>query len=561
MIILFFLAVFLFCALIALGESYYERDWPRDTGKFALIAAILLLCSLSAFGQNTRFDLPIYTVQAQGGNLLPVYAIPGAGVKFYSCTGSTCTTLATTYISATSMTTCPTSPVPMQVTLNGTSTCVPNADPYGNMGGWFQTGQYMATITAPGNSFNYYFTIGSGTFAGVQSVQGTAPIQVNGVSGVAETGAVVVSCAGGSCGGAGTVPVWPNIYYSAVAPNNAFIYASVIIGGTGYTVTVPSGCAGTFGNATADATLSTSLVFTDVTTSTTLCTLTFTSSSANATVTGSGGTLSSGDLISLTVATADTTLAGVTAELAGTTPGGGGGGGTTYSLTTSGTGGAATLVGSVFNIPQYQPQFTLTTSGTSGAATFVSNVLNIPQYSGGGGGGIPYPPSSGIPQIVSGTSWGATYNASTLIPRNFLPQASSTALGAAQCDGVTLTCPAGVFTVIAGAGGTVNSGGSYALPAYGSSASTTVGPSNIKTDSTGNNLIVPGSITSGSGAVLFSALPTCNTALGPAIRSISDPAVTTWGSTASGTGTAGTTNELVFCDAGTGSGTWTVFAK
>jgi hypothetical protein len=110
---------------------------------------------------NTRWDLPVTTVQAQGGNLLPIYAIPGAGVKFYSCSGSTCSALATTYISATSSTTCPTTPVPMQVTLNGSSTCVSNADPSGNIGGWFQTGQYMALITASGASYSYLFTIGA----------------------------------------------------------------------------------------------------------------------------------------------------------------------------------------------------------------------------------------------------------------------------------------------------------------------------------------------------------------------------------------------------------------
>ena len=127
----------------------------------------LLIFALAAplMAQNTRFDLPITTVQAQGGNLLPVYAIPGAGIKFYSCSGSVCTTLATTYISATSGTTCPVSPTPMQVTLNGSSTCVSTADPYGNMGAWFQAGQYMATITAQGGSYNYYFTVGSGSAA------------------------------------------------------------------------------------------------------------------------------------------------------------------------------------------------------------------------------------------------------------------------------------------------------------------------------------------------------------------------------------------------------------
>ena len=61
-----------------------------------------------------------------------------------------------------------------------------------------------------------------------------------------------------------------------------------------------------------------------------------------------------------------------------------GGGGSTLSLTTTGTSGAATLAGSVLNIPVYQGQLTLTTTGTSGAATLSGDILNIPQYSGGG---------------------------------------------------------------------------------------------------------------------------------------------------------------------------------
>ena len=130
------------------------------------ILSILWLLATPLMAQNVRWDLPITTVLAQGGNLLPLYAIPGAGIEFYSCSGSTCTTLATTYISATSSTTCPVSPTPMQVTLNGSSTCVSTADPYGNMGAWFQAGQYMATITAQGGSYNYYFTVGSGPGVG-----------------------------------------------------------------------------------------------------------------------------------------------------------------------------------------------------------------------------------------------------------------------------------------------------------------------------------------------------------------------------------------------------------
>jgi hypothetical protein len=46
--------------------------------------------------------------------------------------------------------------------------------------------------------------------------------------------------------------------------------------------------------------------------------------------------------------------------------------------------------------------------------------------------------------------------------------------------------------------GTVNTGSGYALPAYSSGASDTVGPSNITTDVTGNNLLVPGTIGTGA---------------------------------------------------------------
>ena len=60
-----------------------------------------------------------------------------------------------------------------------------------------------------------------------------------------------------------------------------------------------------------------------------------------------------------------------------------GGGGTTLSLTTTGASGAATLAGSVLNIPVYQGQLTLTTTGTSGAATLAGDILNIPNYATG----------------------------------------------------------------------------------------------------------------------------------------------------------------------------------
>ena len=51
------------------------------------------------------------------------------------------------------------------------------------------------------------------------------------------------------------------------------------------------------------------------------------------------------------------------------------------TLTTTGSSGAATLVGNTLNIPQYSGStISLTTTGTSGAATLVGSTLNIPQY-------------------------------------------------------------------------------------------------------------------------------------------------------------------------------------
>ena len=71
------------------------------------------------------------------------------------------------------------------------------------------------------------------------------------------------------------------------------------------------------------------------------------------------------------------------------------------SLTTTGTSGAATFVGSTLNIPQYQGTLTLTTTGTSGAATLIGTTLNIPQYAATPAG------SSGQVQFNNGGSFGA----------------------------------------------------------------------------------------------------------------------------------------------------------
>ena len=150
----------------------------------------LLIFALASplMAQNVRFDLPITTVQAQGGNLLPVYAIPGALVSFYN---SPAGTLANTYNSATSVSPCPSG---SQVVLNGSAACVSSADPYGNMGAWFQPGQYYATITAQGRSYNYYFTIAAGGgSSGIASITPSSTITCTPLVSGSCTGAVTLS--------------------------------------------------------------------------------------------------------------------------------------------------------------------------------------------------------------------------------------------------------------------------------------------------------------------------------------------------------------------------------
>lgn len=141
---------------------------------------LLLLLTSPVLAQNVRWDLPVYTTQASGGNLLPVLAIPGASVSFYNQPSGT---LASTYNSATSVSACPTG---TQVVLNGSGACVSNADPQGRMGAWFLPGQYMAKITGGGKTTSYYFTISGG---------GSGSIGVSALNTL--TGAVTIACGGG----------------------------------------------------------------------------------------------------------------------------------------------------------------------------------------------------------------------------------------------------------------------------------------------------------------------------------------------------------------------------
>lgn len=153
------------------------------------LAIMFLFCSLPAIAQNGRWDLQATTVQAQGGNLLPVYAIPGASVSFYSCTSdiaSSCVTPAVTYNGA--GTACPST---AQVNPQGSLACTAQADTAGNFGAWFANGTYAYVLTTSGRSYGpYLFSVGSGSSGGgIQSINGSIgpAITVAGGTGISVT--------------------------------------------------------------------------------------------------------------------------------------------------------------------------------------------------------------------------------------------------------------------------------------------------------------------------------------------------------------------------------------
>lgn len=122
---------------------------------------ILLLSGLIAHAQtNIRWD-SIANTTTGTGQMLPMLALPGASVSFYTgCTTLPCSTPATTYISATSATTCPSNAqVVWQLPLS--QSCTSTADSQGNFGAYFQPGAYQYVITVSGHAAGpYYFSVG-----------------------------------------------------------------------------------------------------------------------------------------------------------------------------------------------------------------------------------------------------------------------------------------------------------------------------------------------------------------------------------------------------------------
>lgn len=78
--------------------------------------------------------------------------------------------------------------------------------------------------------------------------------------------------------------------------------------------------------------------------------------------------------------------------------------GVSISLSTTGTTGAATLLGSQLNIPIYQGQLTLTTTGTTGISTLVGNTLNIPNYTAPSGYTLPPATTSTLGGVIVGSN-------------------------------------------------------------------------------------------------------------------------------------------------------------
>ncbi len=121
------------------------------------------------------------------------------------------------------------------------------------------------------------------------------------------------------------------------------------------------------------------------------------------------------------------------------------------TLTTTGTSGAASLVGYNLNIPIYQPQIAFSTTGTSGASSFDGTNLNIPIY------------QSQITLTTNGTSGASTFNGTTLNIPIYTPStnygvfaqtANSTPITATITEGTlidggvgTLSVPANGFSV------------------------------------------------------------------------------------------------------------------
>ena len=133
----------------------------------------------------------------------------------------------------------------------------------------------------------------------------------------------------------------------------------------------------------------------------------------------------------------------------------------------------------------YQPIITLTTTGTSGASTLIGSTLNIPNYTSSGGS-MSWPSSAGIANYSGSSSWGTSYTTSgtgTVVALKTSPVFVTPTLGVATAtsiNGVSLSTTSGTGSLIITNGasitlngtGTLNigSGGTLGTNAYTSTS-------------------------------------------------------------------------------------------
>lgn len=172
-------------------SSFRHRLGPVNV---TLPLLALLLFTLPAFAQNVRWDSQATTTTGVG-QLVPVLAIPGAAISFYTgCTSLPCTTPAVTFNAATGSTACPSNAqVVWQLPI--AAGCKSTADSQGNFGGYFSVGAYQFTETISGHVAGpYQFNVGdagtSATIAGTTTAnEGVGAANANNtLSPVAETG-------------------------------------------------------------------------------------------------------------------------------------------------------------------------------------------------------------------------------------------------------------------------------------------------------------------------------------------------------------------------------------
>lgn len=152
-----------------------------------------------------------------------------------------------------------------------------------------------------------------GTNSSSQITDASTTYGTNSAKGIVQCDGTTISCSGGVISQmSGVRPAIMATTFVGVPANSQILYyvpAAIAL-------TVPSSCATSQMKAAVAATSSTVFLVNDLTTSTTLCTATFSASGTVAVFTGSGGTISPGDIIEIVgPATADATLATIGASI------------------------------------------------------------------------------------------------------------------------------------------------------------------------------------------------------------------------------------------------------